>query len=124
MNVKITEAIKQVQDVICRGVNTSGLYEVSVEDEGQAYTNLRLIRDAVDALEADLAATKKELELSKRYIMQGTRRTCREIHFQNCSVCEDVECGDNTSPGIKQLKTEIDTLREDPTRTGGEMTWE
>ena len=60
-----------------------------------------IILDYAQPVMDELAEAKEEI---KTLTLESTSETCRRVHLQNCHVCEDMRCGDNTSPMKKEIK--------------------
>lgn len=65
-------------------------------------------------LERELATLTKRYEALHRMSFMSASELCRTHHIQKCDSCDDLACGDNTSPAkrdLAALTTDRDTWR-------------
>ena len=69
----------------------------------------------MERMSAALAASQQECERLRSMQFKSVSQICAEYHFQNCSNCDRLDCGDNTTyvkQRIAELKAECERLRE------------
>jgi chromosome segregation ATPase len=59
--------------------------------DGEGVREYEMLRSKLNQAERSLEKCRKVMEWS-------TSRVCLELHFQNCQVCERMECCDNANP--------------------------
>jgi DNA-directed RNA polymerase subunit RPC12/RpoP len=66
----------------------------------------------IDALEAEIKRLREEMHLAS----EPTSGICMKYQIQNCGVCDNIYCSDNTSAAKDAIRTLESTLRSEQTK--------